>query len=304
VDYQVVLLTSALIYILSFSSTINGVLFGRSCYRQSFAAHASGKTLFIVLAFVSLLFTRNYQYLLLVMLLGALLQLLLVLYYIGKEGIIIPGFRLKGEELKNILKVSLPMGIGIFFVIVYDKIDILLIKIMLNPESIAVYSAAYSIYKLPQILISIILVPLFTELSYQYKKQISVNIDVIKTAGFYLLIYSMVVVLLLFLTAGSIIPLIFGEKYNSSIKLAQILALALPGLFLNNLTGVVLNSIQKEKYPLYSAIIGVIINIGANIILIPAIGIYGAVCATILVETLVFLLQANMLKNIFIIKTR
>jgi O-antigen/teichoic acid export membrane protein len=232
------------------------------------------------------------------MLLGAVIQLILILHYLRKEKLKISLQKFQFSILKKILSASLPIGMGIFFVFVYDKVDILLIQNILNPEAVAVYSVGYSIYKLPLILISTILIPLFTELSSQYKSSGAINIGTIKAAGFYLLIYSFIVIAVFFFSAGIFVNIIFGSKYFASINVAKVLSLALPGLFLNNLTGVVLNSIRKERFPLYTTILGMLVNICTNILFIPVFGIYGAVWATILAESIVFLLQAYLLKDL------
>jgi O-antigen/teichoic acid export membrane protein len=59
--------------------------------------------------------------------------------------------------LKKILYSSVPIGIGIIFVLVYDRIDILIIERFLSFEAVAVYSIAYSLYKIPTIISGVIL---------------------------------------------------------------------------------------------------------------------------------------------------
>jgi len=225
------------------------------------------------------------------MLLGGIIQLIMIINYLKKEGFILSWGNLELSILKNIFVTSLPIGMGIFFVFIYDKIDILIIQNILNLKSVAIYSVGYSLYKLPVILISVILVPIYTDLSSHYRSTGELNYHTVKTAGYYLLIYACITIIIFYFCANYFVLLLFGEKYNYSIIIAKILTLGLPGLFLNNLTGVVLNSIKKEKYPLYAAILGMIINILINMILIPIIGIYGAVWATIVSETFVFLFQ-------------
>jgi O-antigen/teichoic acid export membrane protein len=294
----IVFLVCTLIYVLNFNSTLNGILYGKSRYRESFIAQASGKIIFVIFTLLTLLVIRNFYCLIILMLLGAVIQLILILHYLRKEKLKISLQKFQFSILKKILSASLPIGMGIFFVFVYDKVDILLIQNILNPEAVAVYSVGYSIYKLPLILISTILIPLFTELSSQYKSSGAINIGTIKAAGFYLLIYSFIVIAVFFFSAGIFVNIIFGSKYFASINVAKVLSLALPGLFLNNLTGVVLNSIRKERFPLYTTILGMLVNICTNILFIPVFGIYGAVWATILAESIVFLLQAYLLKDL------
>jgi len=83
----------------------------------------------------------------------------------------------------------------------------------------------------------------------------------------------------------------YGEKYVPSAEILRYLVLALPFLFLNNLTGVTLNSINKEKLAFFSTTTASVFNILLNLLLIKMIGITGAVVSTIMTELLVFLMQ-------------
>ena len=89
----------------------------------------------------------------------------------------------------------------------------------------------------------------------------------------------------------TLILFFYSSKYSFSIPYLKYLVFALPGLFFNNLTGVIGNSIRKEKIPMISAGLGALIHISINVILIRLYGLWGAVVATIISEYFVFILQ-------------
>ena len=53
----------------------------------------------------------------------------------------------------------------------------------------------------------------------------------------------------------------------------------------------------KEKLVFFTITIGVVVNISSNIVLLNLVGIVGAVIATVLTESLVFMLQLNILSK-------
>lgn len=292
----------SLVYLFSLNTTLNGILFGKKLFRQSFLAHLFGRIIFLALSFFSLFLIRDYILLIIFFFIGAVFHLITICRYFHNISFRISLNKLQFSTMKKILSSSLPIGMGTFFAFAYDKIDVLLIRGIINSNAVAIYSAGYSLYKLSQIITPIILVPFFTELSSKYKSNsfgestaMPVVSKMIKKNGALLLIYSAVAATILFFFSKYFIWIIYGEKFAASTEVTRMLVFALPGLFLNNLTGVALNSIGKEKYQFFATTLGLIINIAANLFLISQIGIYGAVYSTVITETFVFLLQAYFL---------
>jgi O-antigen/teichoic acid export membrane protein len=199
--------------------------------------------------------------------------------------------RLKGEILKRIFASSVPLGLGVFFVVVYDRIDILLIQNIIGLESVSFYAVAYSFYKIPHIIGGVFLTPLYTDLSAEFESKNKIDYNKIKKLGLFLVIFCILSIAIYFFLSDILIEFVYGKKYLLSADILKLLVLALPFLFLNNLTGVTLNSIRKEKYAFLSTTSGSVFNIIMNIFLLKIIGIAGAVVSTIMTELLVFLIQ-------------
>jgi O-antigen/teichoic acid export membrane protein len=204
------------------------------------------------------------------------------------------------NDLKKIFKSSIPIGIGVIFVWLYDRIDILMVQRMIDLSSVASYAVAYSLYKIPQIISGAILIPTYTDYSRRFSRTHYLKFDDIIKLGVLLLIISILFIIIFLYSSDSLIMILYGTKYKTSTQYLKILAFAIPGIYFNNLTGVISNSIRKEKIPLLSTGIGVLICITMNAILIPVIGIWSAVYTTIAVEYVVFLVQlAFLLKYYF-----
>jgi O-antigen/teichoic acid export membrane protein len=85
------------------------------------------------------------------------------------------------------------------------------------------------------------------------------------------------------LLAPRIIAL-FNEEYLPSIRVLQLLLVALPALYLNYLVGTLLRSVDRQPLNLYSAALAVVLNFGMNLLFIPPLGAPGAAIATALTQ--------------------
>jgi O-antigen/teichoic acid export membrane protein len=235
------------------------------------------------------------HYLLLLSLLISLVFHLGILYKYLREEKLDLQLRFDYTVLKKILYSSVPIGMGVIFVLIYDRLDVLIIERFLSFEAVAVYSIAYSLYKVPTIICGVILTPVYTDLSKSYSLNNKVEPLEILLVFLILLIISVAAIIFVNIFGETIILFFYSSKYSFSIPYLKYLVFALPGLFFNNLTGVISNSIRKEKIPMISNGFGALIHITINIILIRIYGLWGAVAATIISEYFVFILQSILL---------
>ena len=200
---------------------------------------------------------------------------------------------IKCEILKRIFSSSVPMGLGIFFVVVYDRVDILLIQRIIGAESVGIYAVAYSLYKIPHIFSGIFLTPLYSDLSAEFEMIKRISYEKVKKLALFLIFFCLLAIAVIFFSSEMLVELVYGKKYFLSANILKLLVIALPFLFLNNLTGVILNSIKREKTAFYSTMIASLLNVLVNMLLLNLIGLVGAVISTIITEILVFLIQLN-----------
>ena len=90
----------------------------------------------------------------------------------------------------------------------------------------------------------------------------------------------------LFFTAGPVLRLLFGPKYNGTIPLFRILVFAFIIISINTLFAQSLIATAHEKEYLISIAIAALSNVGLNFIFIPVYGARGAAATTILAEFL------------------
>jgi O-antigen/teichoic acid export membrane protein len=293
IPFLIIGLTS---YILSFNNLFSRVLFGKSSYKPPFIAILIARSSLMLLTFIAFIVNSDLNVILTVFLISSLIQLSVLIYYLNKTENL-SGLKFQLLSIKKIFKSSLPMGFGILFVWIYDKVDILLIQRIIGVENVSFYSIAYSFYKFPQIFSGVVLLPLFTELSRKFIDSEKILFTDIKQNFLVLMFISLFFIGFYLIAADYFIPFIYGEKYRQSIGILKLLVVAIPALFLNNLTGVVLNAIKREKKVMISTFFGLLVNVFINIVFLKEIGVKAAIYSTIITEYFVFFFQVYLIKN-------
>lgn len=307
VDVVTVIAAAGGLFMMHTNHLLRSVFYGMELYEEIIVPHL-GSVLFLLSA-GSLCLTAEILWLFAcALMISPLIEFFCLMLKLGKKGIsFFTGKRTDYKQALMLVIKSLPFGIGIISVMLYDRADVLLIEKMLTPQSVAVYAAAYSLYKIPHQLFVPFLMPLYTEFSREFGFR--GNADIVKTRDtiITIMIYSIGCILICNIAGEFLIELFYGGTYSASAELLKILSLALPFILLNNFTGILLNSLNMEKSVRNIVGAGAFINISLNLLLIPALGIPGAVLVTVTTELLILIFQSVKLlslKKLFTIKAR
>jgi O-antigen/teichoic acid export membrane protein len=165
--------------------------------------------------------------------LSGLVHFILLISALRKDNYHIRLSALRFGMVKNILRASLPMGIGMIFVWIYDRADTLLIQNFLGNSAVAFYAVAYSLYKAPQAFSNFILTPVFTEFSGMFAAEGFIERNSFLKKLFILLTISIFFAFIISLSAKYIIMFFYHSTYYPSVGLLVVLLIALPGLILN-----------------------------------------------------------------------
>jgi len=183
---------------------------------------------------------------------------------------------------------------------IYTHLDTVMLGFMKTDTDVGYYNAAV---KIKTILISFV-----TSLGTVLLPRTSYYIEhgheeafknIIQKAFSFVLILSAAVSVYFILFAKQGIYFLSGSAFNGAILPMQII---MPTVFLVGLTNImgiqILIPLGKEKYVLYSEIVGAAVNLIINLILIPQYASVGAAVGTLAAELAVFAVQYAALKNI------
>tara|TARA_Y100000310_G_scaffold345466_1_gene465300 strand:- start:8662 stop:10086 length:1425 start_codon:yes stop_codon:yes gene_type:complete len=241
----------------------------------------------LVLGFVGLMFLDNIVTLALAFVIIQLFIFLITLVIVTKKFV-----KLKLEfDLnfsKKILKLAFPFSLAVIFAGIYFHIDNVMLSIMKGDISVAVYSAAYNITLALLFIPSMYSFAIYPILSRYYESD-KKKVDFIYERSFkYLFMLGLPISVGLYIIAQNIILFIYGPNYATSIIVLKILAWFILFKFISFLTGILLSSINKQKFRMYGQGTAAFANLGLNFILIPKYSFIGAGIATIASELILF----------------
>lgn len=185
----------------------------------------------------------------------------------------------------DLIKEGIILGGVTFLWLIYFRIDSVMLGIMRGDLEVGIYNVAYRIMEGIFFIPSIVMIVSFPRLVRHqgFKEIFGKLLLILGTAG-------LGASALLYLSAPSLIRLIYGQEFLGSIVVLQTLSLALFPVFLGHLTTQSLVALDLSRIYLIVAFIGTLLNISLNYILIPPLGAVGAAWATLLTEISVMLL--------------
>ena len=201
--------------------------------------------------------------------------------------------RYSNYNLKQHIKPILTLFAQSMAVSIYTNLDTVMLGFMKSDVEVGYYHAAVKIKGLLLSLVTSLGNVLLPRMSYFVKNKMKDDFQryMLKALNFELLMSLGLVTYFVLFSKESILFLA-GSGYEGAVLAMQLITIA---VIPNGLTGVlgvqVLTSLEKEKYVLYSVIIGSIADFILNLVFIPKYGAAGAAFATTIAEFLVLAVQ-------------
>ncbi len=177
---------------------------------------------------------------------------------------------------KNVIKESWPFALSSLFMVIYFRIDTVMLGIFDNNYSVGIYSSAYNLIFLVFGVTSLLNLSLYPYLSRNKSFKINRLLLYYFSGGF-------LVALLLFFLSPLII-FIYGPSFMDSIIALKYLGLVSIFLIPNSLFGIYYAAHNQQRFNLKVTGLLSVINIFLNIFLIPLFSYIGAIMSTIFTE--------------------
>ena len=191
---------------------------------------------------------------------------------------------------KKLIKEAVPFGLVNVFVIIYFKIDSVMLGTMKTQKIVGYYNASYRIIDVftalvPSIIFAVVYPKMsaYIELPEKLKNIYIVSFKISLIIG---LIISVITVFF----AHYFMLFIYGYGYYKGAGSLKILVWAFFFICISSITSGLISSINKQKLVTVVAGLGAVINICLNFILIPRFSLNGAAFATVITELLMFLI--------------
>jgi O-antigen/teichoic acid export membrane protein len=197
-------------------------------------------------------------------------------------GVLRPGVRLEPRLLFEWVRIAVPLGITFVITTVYFKVDVPILQHFKGNTEVGYYTFAYkpfeSLLFIPFALRSVV----FPVLSVYHRRSPERVLPVAEKFFKALVILGWPITVGVFLLAPQFNSLL--ELYANSEGALQILALAIVFMFADNTFAATLNAIDKQNVFALVAMVGLVINVGVNLIVIPRYGYLGASWAVVVTE--------------------
>ena len=190
---------------------------------------------------------------------------------------------LESVKVKAVLKESWPFAFAALFHLIYFQSDIIILKYIKGDEAAGYYSVAFMILTavliFPSVVYQKVLLPRLHRWAHDDRDKFH---SVYKKGNFIMGVMGVLAMVLTWLLAPILIPLLFGEKYEYSVEILNITALSIPVLFVASSVGAVLVTKENMKIKVKVMFFVAILNLVLNIIFIPIYGELGAAVTTVI----------------------
>lgn len=177
---------------------------------------------------------------------------------------------------KGFWRFTAPRSIASVAQIVIQRLDIVLVGIMIGPAQAAIYTAATRFLVAGQLgnaAISMAAQPQLTRLFAVHDRQGANTVYQVTTAWLILLTWPLYLLAAVF---GPAVLAIFGHSYHAGSTVMVVLALSMLVATACGQVDMVLITTGRSSWSLANGLLAMVVNIGADIVLIPRFGITGA----------------------------
>lgn len=204
--------------------------------------------------------------------------LLAVGYYIAYRSKIgrISDWSFNMQYAKFLMKESFPLMLTNAAVIIYQRIDQVMIGQLIDSKAVGYYSVASRFVEV-LIFIPIMLAQTITPILVRFRKE-SESTYRMKSQQFMNISLWMSILISVFVSVMSywLVTLTFGEIYMPAVAVLQIMAFKAASVALSNTAGTMLVAEQLQRYAIFRDAFGCIVCIGLNFYFLPKYGIIAA----------------------------
>jgi len=239
------------------------------------------------------------------------------IYFYRRNSYSIRKWRFSLSTAVGLLKKSWPLIIGSIAIVLYMKIDQIMIKEIIDEKAVGIYAVAVKLTSIWLFVTVAITQTVFPKLVEIRKNNRALFLTKLQLLYNLLIKIAIVVSILYTLFAKYFVTMLFGMEYYESIPIVIIYIWSIVFVFFNNASWSYYINENLEKFASFRLVIGATINIILNVYFIEYFGLTGAAYATLISYSISgyfinalfnktrdnFILQTKSLVNIFNLET-
>ncbi|MDD5727899.1 MAG: flippase [Victivallales bacterium] len=203
------------------------------------------------------------------------------LFFYHRMKLSVMNWRFSALTAKLLLKSGLPLMLGGVVILIYMRIDQVMIKLMLGNSATGQYSIAVNLSEAWYFIPATISSSLFPAIINARKNNLQLYNSRMQKLFSLIIWISLAFIIPMVFWARDIVHLLYGSQYSESASVLAINAWA--GIFvsLGSCSAKWFIAENLQRFFFYRAVCGVLTNVILNSLLIPAMGIQGAAYATL-----------------------
>ena len=240
-----------------------------------------------ILKILVIFFNKGVIYFAFVFFLENIVYAVAILFFYTKLKNNIFEWEIRKDVAISLLKDAWPLMLSSAMIVVYTRIDQVMLKFITNNFNVGIYDAAVRISEMWYFIPSIIVGSVFPSIVNSQK--VSKDFFEKRLTRLYSLMFYMAIIVALPVTLFSrtIIQLIYGDSFIQGAGVLSIYVWAGISVFLSIAINAYLLTENKTKILFVGSIVGMVTNVTLNLWFIPLYGIYGAATATLISYSLV-----------------
>jgi O-antigen/teichoic acid export membrane protein len=195
-----------------------------------------------------------------------------------------PLFNINKSIIQNIIKLAMPLGISSIFIIISNRVCILMLAGMKSDYAVGIYSAAYKFVEIASFLAAMVtapLIPIFAEKAKNDKASLRyITSDIAEFIAIILLPIGVICTSM----SQEIISLVYGSKMLPSADVFNILIWVSVIIFYSLLISSVVISIGVVRYAYWLGAVAAALSVGLNYLLIPKYSYIGSAWVALICE--------------------
>ena len=197
--------------------------------------------------------------------------------------------RLSFDRRKSweMLRSSTPFALNVVTTTIYVQIDLVLLTLWVGAAASGYYKAATALIIPLAVIATSLNTALFPNMSRAYVNSRSQAKDLIEHSMRYLFMIGWPIALGTALLAPQIIFYIYGEEFQPTVLVLQILAFIIPLRFINNSMGTGLTAVNRQKTRAGLIMFSAVLNLALNVFLIKRYSYIGAGISTLITELVI-----------------
>ncbi len=177
---------------------------------------------------------------------------------------------------KELVKAGLPFGISGLSFSLQGRFDSVLMSFLLTDAIVGWYNVPLQLIAMMLLLATSLCTAMFPSVTRAYKEDPDSIYGIVHRTFKYLLILSLPMAVGGTILADKLIITLYTQQFAPSILLMRITIWTLPLMYLSELTGMLINVLEKEKPGARANVINAVLSVVLSLVLVPTMGVVGA----------------------------